>query len=91
MVEVCPQCDIAGCYHIREREADPISPARVEAMARELCRTMGQDPDERALLGIMMEYSGERKIYSDTPEWKRIEPPAREFIAMMDAYERTKG
>ena len=76
MVEVCPQCDIAGCYHIREREADPLSPARVEAMAREYCRIMGLDGDEF------------RKNYHN---WLPYRTKASEFIAMMDAYERTKG
>jgi len=58
----------------------PLSPARVEAMARELCRIKGLDAD------------GPHAIWS----WPNAKDPdllkqCREFIAMQLAYERTKG
>ncbi len=56
---------------------DPLSPARVEAMAREYCRIMGLDADS--------------KLYPDSPaKWEFHKGQAREFIAMMLAYEGTK-
>lgn len=57
---------------------DPLSPARVEAMAREYCRIMEMDPDER-IRGTV-----------NSPKWSRYTGQAREFITMQIAYEGIK-
>jgi len=72
---LCPDCNGSGGV-----PSDPLSPARVEAMARELCRIKGLDAD------------GPHAIWS----WPNAKDPdllkqCREFIAMQLAYERTKG
>ena len=58
---------------------DPLSPARVEAMAREYCRIMGLDADAPVCPQLT------RK------NWESFKGQVREFIAMHLAYERTKG
>ena len=50
-VEVCPICDIAGCRHIRERQANPArtyTAAEVQAIARRAWEA-GRDAGARAL------------------------------------------
>jgi hypothetical protein len=79
-VEVCPICDIAGCRHIRARQAiaaDPMSDASVEAVARAFCKRMGLDPDER-----ISSWDFERDKPSTVPKWFDLRDRAREAIAM---------
>lgn len=80
-------CDGRGCWARQQNEAaaeHALSPARVEAMAREYCRIMGLDADELVELVIDIRVP-------PGPQWKRYERKAREFIAMQLAYEGTKG
>lgn len=62
-------------------EPDPLSPARVEAMAREYCRITGLNTQDWG--------------YSDSGAFISIldglAPKMREFIALQLASERTKG
>ena len=54
---------------------DPLSPARVEAMAREYCRLRGLNADE----GM-----------PGRERWRTIKPVMNEHIELQLAYERTK-
>ena len=49
-VEVCPQCDIAGCHHIRDRqaEADAYMAGETDPVAAEIQRDMLTHSDFRA-------------------------------------------
>lgn len=62
-----------------------ITPAEIEALAREACRQMGLDPDEMAFVG----WSGETKV--EWPRWKTMAYEAELAIAMDRAIHKLGG